>query len=83
MKITVDIKPYELEPDDTIAGMPARALVAFAATVRKAGITDGDLKDFIHNMDSLSEVLKKEYDEILKDAVCHSFSGTRFWDGKL
>ena len=69
MKIAVDIKPWELEPDDTIAGMPARALVAFAATVKKAGITDDDLKAFINDMDRLSEVLKKEYSEVLENAV--------------
>lgn len=69
MKITVDIKPWELEPDDTIGGMPARALVAFAATVKKAGITNDDLKAFIHDMDRLSEVLKKEYSEMLENAV--------------
>lgn len=69
MKITVDIKPWELEPTDTIAGMPAKALVAFAATVKKAGITDDDLKAFIHDMDRLSEVLKKEYSEVLEKAV--------------
>lgn len=69
MKITVDIKPWELEPTDTIAGMPAKALVAFAATVKKAGITDDDLKAFIHDMDRLSEVLKKEYSEVLENAV--------------
>ena len=69
MKITVDIKPWELESTDTIAGMPAKALVAFAATVKKAGITDDDLKAFIHDMDRLSEVLKKEYSEVLENAV--------------
>lgn len=69
MKITVDIKPWELEPDDTIAGMPAKALVAFAATVKKAGITNDDLKHFIQDMDRLSEVLKKEYSEVLENAV--------------
>ena len=71
MKITVDIKPWELEPTDTIAGMPAKALVAFAATVKKAGITDDDLKAFIHDMGRLSEVLKKEYSEVLENAVYH------------
>lgn len=69
MKITVDIKPWELEPDDTIAGMPARALVAFAATVKKAGITDDDLKAFMKDADRISEVLAKEYETILKNAV--------------
>lgn len=69
MKITIDVRPCELEPTDTICGMPARALVAFAATVKKAGITDDDLKAFIHDMDRLSEVLKKEYSEVLENAV--------------
>lgn len=69
MKVTIDVQPWELEPTDTIGGMPARALVAFAATVKKAGITDDDLKAFIHDMDRLSEVLKKEYSEVLENAV--------------
>lgn len=74
MKITIDVRPCELEPTDTIAGMPAKALVAFAATVKKAGITDDDLKAFIHDMDRLSEVLKKEYSEVLENAV-YSLAG--------
>ena len=45
MKITIDEKPWELEPTDTIGGKPAKALVAFAATVKKAGITNDDLKE--------------------------------------
>lgn len=77
MKITVDIKPWELEPDDTIGGMPARALVAFAATVKKAGITNDDLKAFIYDMDRLSEVLKKEYSEVLENAVYNMANMTK------
>lgn len=69
MKITIDVKPCELEPTDTIGGMPARALVAFAATVKKAGITDDDLRHFIHDTDRISEVLKKEYEDVLEKAV--------------
>ena len=71
MKITVDIKPWELEPDDTIAGMPARSLVAFAATVKKAGITDDDLKEFIRNVDKINKVLRKEYEGILDTALTY------------
>lgn len=71
MKVTIDIKPWELEPDDTIAGMPARALVAFAATVKKAGITDDDLKEFIRNADKINEVLRKEYEGILDTALTY------------
>lgn len=69
MKVTIDVKPWELEPTDTIGGMPARALVAFAATVKKAGITDDDLRHFIHDTDRISEVLKKEYEQVLENAV--------------
>lgn len=69
MKVTLDVKPWELEPTDTIAGMPAKALVAFAATVKKAGITDDDLRNFIHDTDRISEVLKKEYEQVIEKAV--------------
>ena len=70
MKITIDVRPCELEPTDTIGGgMPARALVAFAATVKKAGITDDDLRHFIHDTDRISEVLKEEYKQVLENAV--------------
>lgn len=75
MKITIDVKPWELEPTDTIGGMPARALVAFAATVKKAGITDDDLRHFIHDTDRISEVLKKEYEQVLENAV-YGLAGT-------
>lgn len=75
MKITIDVRPYELEPTDTIGGMPARALVAFAATVKKAGITDDDLRHFIHDTDRISEVLKKEYEQVLENAV-YGMAGT-------
>lgn len=75
MKITIDVRPCELEPTDTIGGMPARALVAFAATVKKAGITDDDLRHFIHDTDRISEVLKKEYEQVLENAV-YGLAGT-------
>lgn len=75
MKVTLDVKPWELEPTDTIAGMPARALVAFAATVKKAGITDDDLRHFINDTDRISEVLKKEYEQVLENAV-YGLAGT-------
>lgn len=69
MKVTLDVKPWELEPDDTIAGMPAKALVAFAATVKKAGITDDDLKQFMKDVDRLNEIIRKEYDLALKNSI--------------
>lgn len=69
MKVTIDVKPWELEPTDTIGGMPAKALVAFAATVKKAGITDDDLMQFIHDIDRISELLKKEYEQVIENAV--------------
>lgn len=75
MKITIDVRPCELEPTDTIGGMPARALVAFAATVKKAGITDDDLRHFINDTDRISEVLKKEYEQVLENAV-YGLAGT-------
>ena len=75
MKITIDVRPCELGPTDTIGGMPARALVAFAATVKKAGITDDDLRHFIHDTDRISEVLKKEYEQVLENAV-YGLAGT-------
>ena len=75
MKITIDVRPCELEPTDTVGGMPARALVAFAATVKKAGITDDDLRHFIHDTDRISEVLKKEYEQMLENAV-YGLAGT-------
>lgn len=75
MKITINVRPCELEPTDTIGGMPATALVAFAATVKKAGITDDDLRHFIHDTDRISEVLKKEYEQVLENAV-YGLAGT-------
>ena len=75
MKITIDVKPCELEPTDTIGGMPARALVAFAATVKKAGITDDDLRHFIYDTNRISDVLKKEYEQVLENAV-YGLAGT-------
>lgn len=75
MKVTIDVRPWELEPTDTIGGMPAKALVAFAATVKKAGITDDDLGHFIHDTDRISEVLKKEYEQVLENAV-YGLAGT-------
>lgn len=75
MKITIDVRPCELEPTDTIGGMPARALVAFAATVKKAGITDDDLRHFVNDTDRISEVLKKEYEQVLENAV-YGLAGT-------
>lgn len=69
MKVTLDVKPWELEPTDTIGGMPAKALVTFAATVKKAGITDDDLKQFMKDAERINEVLKKEYEQVIENAV--------------
>ncbi len=81
MKITVDIKPWELEPDDTIAGMPAKALVAFAATVKKAGITDDDLKQFIKDAERIAQTVREEYDSVMREAVTSLYRPGKPWEG--
>ena len=34
-----------------------------------AGITDDGLRHFIHDTDRISEVLKKEYEQVIENAV--------------
>lgn len=81
MKVTIDIKPWELEPTDTINGMPAKALVAFAATVKKAGITDDDLAQFIKDAERIAQTVREEYDNVMREAVCSLYRPGKPWEG--
>lgn len=81
MKVTIDVKPWELEPTDTIGGMPARALVAFAATVKKAGITDDDLKQFIKDAERIAQAVREEYDSVMRQAVTSLYRPGKPWEG--
>ena len=80
MKITIDVKPWELEEGDTIGGMPARALVAFAATVKKAGITDDDLKQFMKDAERIAQTVREEYDNVMREAVTSLYRPVEPWE---
>ena len=81
MKVKVDIKPCELEPTDTINGVPIKSLVAFAATVKKAGITDDDLKQFIKDAERIAQAVREEYDSVMREAVCSLYRPGKPWEG--
>ncbi len=69
MKKCINIEPYELEDDDTIGGYNAKDLVIFAKIVKKAGIKDEDLKSFINDVERINDIVRAEYDEVMRNAV--------------
>lgn len=82
MKVTIDVKPWQLEDADTIGGMPAKFLVAFAATVKKAGITDDDLKQFMKDTERIAQTIREEYDTVMRDAVTSLYASNKPWNGR-
>lgn len=68
-RVNIDIKLSELEPEDRIEGYTADSLVRFAMVVNKAGIKDIDLKEFCHNADWLAEIMRKDFEQTMHEAI--------------
>lgn len=69
MKARVDIKPIDLEDDDTIFGYKIKDLRIFAEACRKAEVTDDDLKEFVGNVEKAYTFVRLEQEEALRKAM--------------
>ena len=71
-RISIDLKLSELEPEDTIQGYTADRLVRFAMAVNKAGITDGELKEFCHDCDRIAQMIRADFEHSMHQAFIDS-----------
>lgn len=72
-RISIDLELSDLEPTDTIQGFTADRLVRFAMVVNKAGITDGELKEFCHDSDRIAETIRADFEQSMRQALTDSF----------
>lgn len=54
---------------DEIYGYPVKDLLMFALSCRQQGITEGELHDFVLNVQTAYDVVNKEFENIVKDCV--------------
>lgn len=69
MKITVDVKPCELEDTDTIAGYKIKDIATLAYCLRQQGITNEEVGEFIRNIESAYNVVMKDTQDALDKAL--------------
>lgn len=65
MKITVDVKPCELEDTDTIAGYKIKDIAALAYCMRQQGITNEEVGEFIRNIENAYNIAIKDTQDAL------------------
>lgn len=71
-RININLELGQLEPTDTIQGYTADRLVRFAIMVNKAGITDGELKEFCHDCDRIAETIRADFEHSMHQALIDS-----------
>jgi len=69
MKTTIDIKPYELENDDTICGYKVKDICLIAKCMDAAGVTNNDILKFVKTFENAAEMARKEYEEAFRKAT--------------
>lgn len=69
MKITIDVKPWELEDDDTICGYRVKDVCFIAKCMDKDGITRHDVAKFVKAFENAAELARKEYEEAFRKAT--------------
>lgn len=74
-RISINLELSDLEPFDTIQGYTADRLVKFAMVVKKAGITDGELKEFCHDCDRIAETIRADIEHTMYQALIDSIPG--------
>lgn len=71
-----DALPPALPPSE-LYGFTLDYLIPFAYACRKAGIENRDLKTFITNADLIYEVVRKDYESQMKEAIAKIFKEDR------
>lgn len=71
-RISINLNLSELEPEDTIQGYTADRLVRFAIAVNKAGITDGELKEFCHDTERIVQMVREDFEHSMHQAFIDS-----------
>lgn len=64
-------------PQSQVYGFTLDYLVPFAYACRKAGIEDRDLKTFVMNTEWIYEVIRKDYEAQMKEAIAKIFKEDR------
>lgn len=71
-----DALPPALPPSE-LYGFTLNYLVLFAYACRKAGIENRDLKNFVMNTEMIYEVVRKDYEAQMKEAIAKIFKEDR------
>ena len=66
-----------IEPQPELYGFTLEYLILFALTCRKAGIENRDLKNFVMNTKLIYEVVRKDYEAQMKEAIAKIFKEDR------
>lgn len=64
-------------PQSQVYGFTLDYLVPFAYACRKAGIENRDLKNFVMNTEWIYEVIRKDYEAQMKEAIAKIFKEDR------
>ena len=64
-------------PQSQVYGFTLDYLVPFAYACRKAGIENRDLKNFVTNTEWIYELIRKDYEAQLKEAIAKIFKEDR------
>lgn len=64
-------------PQPELCGFTLEYLILFALTCRKAGIENRDLKNFVMNTKLIYEVVRKDYEAQMKEAIAKIFKEDR------
>ena len=69
MKLTIDVKPWELDEDDTVCGYRVKDICLIARCMDKEGVTNHDVSNFVREFENANEIIRKEYEEVLRKAT--------------
>lgn len=80
MKVTIDVKPWELEEDDTVCGYRVKDICLIARCMDKDGVTNHDVSKFVKAFENAAELVRKECEEVFIKAtmfnhINHPFGG--------
>lgn len=65
MRVQIDIKPMDLEDNDTIAGFKIKDIATIAYCLREKGVSVDEVGSFVMNLQNAYEVAIKDTQEAI------------------
>lgn len=65
MRVQIDIKPMDLEDNDTIAGFKIKDIATVAYCLREKGVSVDEVDSFVRNLQNAYEVAIKDTEEAI------------------